>query len=52
MNKLVGATIAIIVLGTIFYYAVVGTLIIKTAEKINKHGLKGIAERIWEGEQK
>lgn len=51
MENFVKTFIAVVVLGTILYYVVVGVAIVKAVDHIQKKGVKSVIERIWEGEE-
>ena len=47
--KIVPAFIGIVFVLTIVWYVIAGVVAFKVITEIDKNGLKGVAERIWEG---
>lgn len=52
MRKLVIGFIAFVFVCILLYWLLVGVLLVKVADKVDKQGLKGVVERVWNGSGK
>lgn len=49
--KIVPIFIAITFVIIVAWYIIVGFLAVKVIDEVDKNGLKGVVERVWEGEK-
>lgn len=51
MKKFILWFIGIVFVLMVLYYFIFGFILVKSYNYIDKHGLKGVIERIWEGNE-